>query len=70
MEHEEQADRMERVADDMEKQAGKLGDEIDDVREDWQTKQSLPWQSSRCTQLPSLPGLNSQRCPNALHGGS
>jgi hypothetical protein len=40
MEHEEQADRMERVADDMEKQAGKLGDEIDDVREDWQTKQS------------------------------
>ncbi|MEA2404271.1 MAG: hypothetical protein QOE08_918 [Thermoleophilaceae bacterium] len=40
MEHEEKADRMERVADDMEKQAGKLGDEIDDVREDWRSKQS------------------------------
>ena len=40
MEHDEQADRMEQVADDMEKQAGKLGEEIDDVREDWHSKQT------------------------------
>jgi hypothetical protein len=40
MDHDEQADRMETVADDMEKQAGKLGDEIDDVREDWHSKQT------------------------------
>lgn len=40
MEHEEQADRMERVADDMEKQSEKLEQEIDDVREDWRSKQT------------------------------
>jgi hypothetical protein len=40
MEHDEQADRMERVADDMEKQSEKLEQEIDDVREDWHSKQT------------------------------
>ena len=40
MEHEEQADRMERVADDMEKQSEKLEHDIDDVREDWRSKQT------------------------------
>ena len=39
-EHDEQADRMERVADDMEKQADKLGTQIEDTREDWKTKQT------------------------------
>lgn len=40
MEHDEQADQMERVADDMEKQSEKLEQEIDDVREDWRSKQT------------------------------
>ena len=40
MEHDEQADRMEQVADDMEKQNEKLGGEIDELREDWESKQS------------------------------
>src|SRR4051812_46705747 len=39
---------------------------------DWQLKQSLPplVQPSFTTQLPSLPGENSQLSPNLLQGGS
>jgi hypothetical protein len=40
MEHDEQAEHMERVADDMEHQSEKLEKEIDDIREDWRSKQT------------------------------
>jgi hypothetical protein len=39
MEHEEQAERMERDADKMEEHSDQLGDRIEDVRKDWERKE-------------------------------
>ena len=39
VEHEEQAERLEREADDMEHQAGKVGDHSDRTRRDWDAKE-------------------------------
>jgi hypothetical protein len=36
--HEEQAERLERELEDMERQSDRLGDEIDEAGEDWQRK--------------------------------
>jgi hypothetical protein len=37
-EYERQAERLEHEADEMEKRSDELGDEISDVREDWERK--------------------------------
>jgi hypothetical protein len=39
-EHEEAAAHVERELDDMERRSERLGDQIDDVRDDWQRKQA------------------------------
>jgi hypothetical protein len=39
VEHEEQAERLEREADDMEHQSDKLGEHIDETRRDWEAKE-------------------------------
>jgi hypothetical protein len=39
-EHEKAAERMEREADDMERQSKQVGDDISDAREDWERKQA------------------------------
>ncbi len=36
--HEKQAERMEREAEEMEQRSERLGDQISDVREDWERK--------------------------------
>jgi hypothetical protein len=41
-EHERRADEVERELDDMEHQAERLGDEIDETRENWEHKQRDP----------------------------
>jgi hypothetical protein len=46
MEHDEQADAMEREADRMEQESDRVGDHIDDARRDWDAKE----------QDPSVPG--------------
>jgi hypothetical protein len=46
VEHEEQAERMERDADRMEHEAERIGDHIDETRRDWEAKE----------QDPSVPG--------------
>jgi hypothetical protein len=38
-EHEQQADRLEHEADDMEQRSERLGEQIGDTREDWERKQ-------------------------------
>ena len=39
MEHEEHAERLEREADDMERQSDKVGEHIDETRRDWESKE-------------------------------
>jgi hypothetical protein len=46
MEHDEQADRMEKEADKLEHHSDQLGERIDDVESDWERKE----------QDPSVPG--------------
>jgi hypothetical protein len=46
VEHEEQADRMERDADRMEHESDQIGEHIDETRRDWEAKE----------QDPSVPG--------------
>jgi hypothetical protein len=46
VEHEEQADRMERDADRMEHESERIGEHIDETRRDWEAKE----------QDPSVPG--------------
>ena len=46
MEHEEQADALEREADRLEKHSDEVGEHIDDARRDWEAKE----------QDPSVPG--------------
>lgn len=46
MEHEEQADRMEKDADRLEQHTDQLGERIEDIRDDWERKE----------QDPSVPG--------------
>jgi hypothetical protein len=46
VEHEEQAERMERDADRMEHESDRIGDNIDEARKDWESKE----------QDPSVPG--------------
>jgi hypothetical protein len=46
VEHEEQAQRMERDADRLEEESDRVGDHIDDARGDWEAKE----------QDPSVPG--------------
>jgi hypothetical protein len=42
VEHEEQAERMERDADRMEHEAERVGDHIDETRRDWEAKEQDP----------------------------
>jgi hypothetical protein len=46
VEHEEQAERMERDAERMEHESDRVGEHIDDTRKDWESKE----------QDPSVPG--------------
>jgi hypothetical protein len=39
VEHEEQADRLEREADKLEQESDRVGSDIDDARRDWEQKQ-------------------------------
>jgi hypothetical protein len=38
-EHEEHADRLDRSVEDMQRQSDRLGEEIQDARDDWERKQ-------------------------------
>jgi hypothetical protein len=38
-EHEEHADRVERELDDMQEQSDQLGEEVEEARKDWESKQ-------------------------------
>jgi hypothetical protein len=42
MEHDEQAERLEREAEDMEKRSERLGDQIEETRRDWEAKEDDP----------------------------
>jgi hypothetical protein len=42
VEHEEQADQMERDVKRMEHDSGKVGDHIDEARQDWESKERDP----------------------------
>jgi len=42
MEHDEQAERMEHDADQMEEHSEKIGERIDDVQGDWERKEQDP----------------------------
>jgi hypothetical protein len=42
MEHDEQADAMEREADRMERHSDRIGDHIDEARRDWEAKEQDP----------------------------
>ncbi|HEX2415114.1 MAG TPA: hypothetical protein VHJ37_07855 [Thermoleophilaceae bacterium] len=42
MEHDEQADRLEREADDMDRRSEELGDRIEGTRRDWEAKEDDP----------------------------
>ena len=59
MEHEEQGRRLERETQDMEERSDKVGQEIDDARSDWESKQSdskvpgaQPEETEESDQLP------------------
>ncbi len=42
MEHDEQAERLEREVRDMEERSGKLGEHIESARDDWDAKEADP----------------------------
>ena len=42
MEHDEQAERLEREADDMDRRSEELGDRIEGTRRDWEAKEDDP----------------------------
>ena len=42
MEHDEQAERLEREAQDMEKRAAEVGDRIEETKRDWEAKEDDP----------------------------
>ena len=42
MEHDEQADRLEREGDRMEEESEKVGDRIEETRRDWESKEQDP----------------------------
>jgi hypothetical protein len=42
MEHDEQAERLEREVEDMEKRSGALGEQIEETRRDWKAKEDDP----------------------------
>ncbi len=42
MEHDEQAERLEREAQDMEKRTAEVGDRIEETKRDWEAKEDDP----------------------------
>jgi hypothetical protein len=61
--HEQQADRLEREAEEMEQRSERLGDEISDVREDWERKKSddsVPGAQNPETGLPPEANVTTQ----------
>ena len=42
MEHDEQAERLEREVEDMERRSGALGEQIEETRRDWKAKEDDP----------------------------
>jgi hypothetical protein len=42
VEHDEQAEELEREAEDMEQRSERMGDEIDETRRDWEAKEQDP----------------------------
>lgn len=42
MEHEEQADKLEREADKLEQESDRVGDEIEETRREWEQRQEDP----------------------------
>lgn len=42
MEHDEQAERLEREAEDMERRSEKVGDRIEETKRDWEAKEDDP----------------------------
>ena len=42
MEHDEQADRLERETDHLEEQSEKVGERIEETRRDWESKEQDP----------------------------
>ena len=42
MEHDEQAERLEREAQDMEKHSAEVGDRIEETKRDWEAKEDDP----------------------------
>jgi hypothetical protein len=56
-EHEEHADRVERELDDMQEHSDHLGEDVEEARKDWESKQ----------RDPAVPGATGD--PDAAEGG-
>jgi hypothetical protein len=62
-EHEQQADRLDDEAEEMQKRSEQLGDEISDVREDWERKKaddSVPGAQNPESGLPPEANVTTQ----------
>lgn len=64
MKHREQADKLEREVSDMETKSERLGDQIDETREDWEHKKRDPSVPGADGALPE-PGAGPQTGPPA-----
>jgi len=72
MEHEEQAERMERDADRMEEHSEQLGERIDEVESDWERKEkdaSVPGARPDPGEEESVPGVNADEDIVSEEGG-
>jgi hypothetical protein len=73
MEHDEQADRLEEDADKLEQHNERLGERIDDIRDDWERKEqdaSVPGaQPDPDEEEESLPGVDADEETVSEEGG-
>jgi hypothetical protein len=73
MEHDEQADRLEREADSMEHDSEKVGKRIEETKRDWQAKEQDPAvpgaQPDPEEQEESLPGVQADEETLSEEGG-
>jgi hypothetical protein len=73
VEHDEQAQRMERDADRLEEQSEKVGEHIDDTRREWEAKEQDPSvpgaQPDADEEEESVPGVGADEDTVAEEGG-
>ena len=73
MEHDEQAEELERDADRMDDHADKLGERIDEIQSDWERKEQDPAvpgaQPDADEEETSVPGVNTDEQVVSEEGG-